>query len=280
VEGVFVGVPHEDVGAAADAGMVVKILYGPRGRSTSTTYWTQDTPGMPGRAEAGDLLGAAVAETEKPSFAAGWGSAAFGAPGEDIGQIRDAGLVTFLNEAASFEDYGDLGEYYPGYAISENSRGVPGVAEAGDRFGAALDSVTYGCGVDSTGGYAIGVPGEDRGSISDTGRLVLFDSGYAGVEGVAGPGTSDPTCGPVSLQQGRGAPGTAEAGDRFGTQVARTPRGNLAISAPGEDRLSNTVKDAGVVDYVRMRPVEPISEETLVTGARAGSRYATLWTLR
>jgi hypothetical protein len=278
LDGVFVGVPHEDVGVARDAGMVVKILYGPfdlpgePGNFQQSTYWTQNTPGMPGKVEAGDLLGAAVAEHGR--------SAAFTAPGEDIGKLRDAGLVTFLIETAH-EDYGDTGQYYPGYAISENSRGVPGVAESGDRFGASLRGVTYGCGVDSTSGYAIGVPGEDRGSLRDNGRVVLFDSGYRGVEELSGhPGTGDPTCGPVSLQQGRGAPGTAEAGDRFGTQIATTPRGNLAISAPGEDRVRNTAKDAGVVDYVRMRRVGPISEETLVTGARAGLRYANLWTSR
>jgi hypothetical protein len=271
--GFFVGVPHEDVGTARDAGIVIRILHigsTPEGLPAyASRSWTQNSPGMPGVAESGDQLGAAV------GLGGGFfgGSAAFGAPGEDLGRVRDAGLVTFLNAGATLEDGAD-GEYWPGYAISQDSRGVPGTAETGDRFGASLARADYRCRVDATGGYAIGAPGEDIGSFRDAGGAVLFDSGYIGGEG-GGPEWRHPTCSTVWLRQGSGAHGAAEAGDQFGTQIARTRAGGLAISTPGEDWQGST--DAGAVNYIRIRPIQSLNVVTLASGARAGTRYAALW---
>jgi hypothetical protein len=191
--GVFVGVPREDIGTARDAGIVIQIMHTINFESPDVFHtsrsWTQNSPGMPGVAEAGDQLGAAVAEREDAPF---FGSAAFGAPWEDIGSLQDAGLVTFLN-AGFVGEFSETGQYWPGYAISQNSPGVPGAAESGDRFGASLATAGYRCRVDARGGYAIGSPGEDIGGLQDAGAVVLFDSGYNGTErDQAGP--RDATC--------------------------------------------------------------------------------------
>ena len=59
-------------------------------------------------------------------------------------------------------------------ALDQNSAGVPGVAEAGDRFGRSLDSVN----VNSIGTtrLAVGVPGEDVGAAGNAGSVQLFSS--------------------------------------------------------------------------------------------------------
>jgi hypothetical protein len=85
---------------------------------------------MAGVAEAGDRLGASVT-----SYSTTTVRALAGAPGEDIGSLRDAGMVQRVNGPGGW---------------SQNSPGIPGTAEAGDRLGA---SVAAGL---------IGAPGEDR----------------------------------------------------------------------------------------------------------------------
>ena len=50
--------------------------------------------------------------------------------------------------------------------------GVPGTAEAGDRFGRSLDTIQVG----STTRLAVGVPGEDIGADANAGSVQLFTS--------------------------------------------------------------------------------------------------------
>jgi FG-GAP repeat len=56
------GAPFEDAGSIVDAG-AVSVLYGSAAKLTRTggQIFTQDSPGVPGTAEAGDLLGVALA---------------------------------------------------------------------------------------------------------------------------------------------------------------------------------------------------------------------------
>jgi len=57
-----VGVPGEDVGSIPDAG-AVNVLYGSASKLTGTgsQIFTQDSPGVPYSAEAGDFFGGALA---------------------------------------------------------------------------------------------------------------------------------------------------------------------------------------------------------------------------
>jgi hypothetical protein len=116
---VIVGVPREDVGSARDAGMILELVDDPA-LTRGGRGWTQHAEDVPGRVEAGDLFGAALSNGR---------SLGVGAPGEDVGSTRDAGSVTL------FGQYGNGGPYRPQYAITQESRRVPGSAEAGDRFG-------------------------------------------------------------------------------------------------------------------------------------------------
>jgi hypothetical protein len=128
------------------------------------------------------------------------------------------------------------------------------------------------CSREATDGIAIGAPGEDIDSRADAGGVVLFDTGIFFDEGIA----VVPICRSVWVQQGARAPGHLEPGDRFGTQVATTGSGDLAVSAPGEDRVRNSLRDAGVVDLVALPEARPLREQMLITGAKANLRYAQL----
>ena len=97
--GVLVGVPHEDIGRAKNAGMVARLNITDR---TRKWHLRQGARGMSGRPETGDRFGASLAmHTPNLTFVDN-GGLAIGAPGEDIGGVRDAGAVSL----AYFEDSG------------------------------------------------------------------------------------------------------------------------------------------------------------------------------
>lgn len=136
----LVGAPGEDLGQTADAGAVtIARISATTGEPTGTVRAVdQDSPGMAGGVEAGDGFGSAVSSIrygDRLSFL-------IGTPGEDVGTVRDAGMVQTVGDDAGW---------------TQNTRGVPGNAEAGDRMGASLG------GAPSSGATRplIAVPGED-----------------------------------------------------------------------------------------------------------------------
>jgi hypothetical protein len=212
-----VGVPHEDIGTAKDAGMVdVIALNG----ATGSVGITQNSPGMPGVAEAGDRFGAALVGSCN-----GNNLNVVGVPGEDVGQLRDAGAA---------ESYSGCGSTFrAGKVLTENSPGIPGVAEAGDEFGAAI---TTSSGTDN-GGTLYGVPGEDVGSVRDAGAVLMVPMGCPD----RGPQLPCPE--PARLDvQGHGAPGHPQAGARLGAALGTRFEGfiedvticDVLVGAPGE----------------------------------------------
>jgi hypothetical protein len=75
----------------------------------------------------------------------------------------------------------------------------------------------------------VGVPGEDVGTVKDAGGFVVMNGTEKGLYGGLARSQSTPNM-----------PGTAEAGDRFGAQVAvgdynRDGLWDTAVSAPGEN---------------------------------------------
>ncbi|GAA2760762.1 integrin alpha [Actinopolymorpha rutila] len=180
--GLWIGVPGEDVGSLADAGMVntfgdtnedgIPAEPGPAYTQNSTG------PGGPvaGSAEAGDRFGAALA-SYPPSEDSDTDVVLIGAPGEDLGSIRDAGMVD--------EIWGG------GASLTEAS--TAGIEETGDRFGSSL---VAGNGFDVTWNprIMVGAPGEDGGA----GAVVVVSHGA------------------TIWKQVTGAP---ESGDRYGTAL-------------------------------------------------------------
>jgi hypothetical protein len=163
-----VGVYGEGIGGSADAG-AVNVIYGSAGGLTASgnQVWHQDSDGIEGFAEADDGFGGAV--TAGDFNGDGYDDLAVGVSGENISGGEGAGAVNVI--------YGSAG----GLAVSgdqvwhQNSDGMGGVAEADDRFGAALAAGDFGS--DGYEDLAVGVYGEDLSGGDDAGMVnVLYGS--------------------------------------------------------------------------------------------------------
>lgn len=221
-DGLWVGAPGEDIGGAADAGAATRFPINPL-TSRGSVQYRQGVRGIPGTPERGDRFGASL----------GHGGSVIGVPGEDIGRRVDAGIVVWKLTKS----------------ISQRTRGVPGRAERGDRFGSVVAArEVYG---DNGQGHnpgkkrflmaAVGVPGEDLKAGKDAGAALLMGETYGR---------------DLMYAKIKPARGTAEAGDRFGSSVAFLNRPDLefgwdervVVGAPGED--VGTLADAGAVRSV------------------------------
>ncbi len=132
-----VGVPHEDVGAIANAG-AVNVLYGAASGLTATgdQIWDQNTAGISDTAETDDEFGRALAAGDFDGD--GDADLAIGVPYEDFGDplLDGAGVVHVL-------DGSPAGLAVPGgdQLWHQNVTGVDGTAEAGDNFGYTLAAI-------------------------------------------------------------------------------------------------------------------------------------------
>jgi hypothetical protein len=130
-----IGAPFEDLGATTNAG-AVNVVYGSNtGLVGRNQTLTQNSPGVVGAAESGDLFGVALARGIFFNNFNGDGFAdlAIGASGEDVGTNAGAGAVNVQYGSAT-------GLPGPGGQLfTQDSPGVGGSAESGDSFGSALD---------------------------------------------------------------------------------------------------------------------------------------------
>lgn len=222
---VVAGMPGLPVNGRSAAGALVAVD-APGGVPGAVDIVTENTPGVPGTAEAGDRFGSVLARGSMGS------ELLVGVPLEDVGPVVDAGAVSVVH----LDSWGRWG----GSAYSENTFEMPGVAEAGDRFGASViaGGVTPGRSAEPV--VTVGVPGEDIGSVRDAGTIVSFVPQLSLVE-----------LGTVVHQggtwRGRPVPGSNETGDAFGSALAWQRVGldiqRLLVGVPRED-IGSTV-DAG-----------------------------------
>ncbi|MFJ3122572.1 FG-GAP repeat protein [Streptomyces sp. NPDC086993] len=234
-----VGVPGEGVVVngvnQADAGVIVYQ------QGAKRTTVTQDSPGVPGVVEAGDQFGASLAGTNRYF--------AVGTPGETIGAdaVAAGGVAVFNHTLAD-----GVPTAIAGMDQAGEGEALTGIAETGDRFGAALSMTGYRPAnqtYNSDALLAIGTPGEGIGNVPDAGGVAVvriepsgrvteikaFDAGTANVEGDPG------------------------AGDFFGQRVAITNTDTsvvtgtatvrLAVGIPGRD--VDGVKDAGAIQVFK-----------------------------
>ncbi|MGA4850174.1 FG-GAP repeat protein [Streptomyces sp. G5(2025)] len=101
----------------------------------------QDTPGVPGVAETGDDFGNAL--TVVDIDADGMDDLIAGAPGEAIGGAARAGSVTVLKGGAQGILDASGAANANASAFQQDSPGIPGAAEKGDAFGAALTTADH-----------------------------------------------------------------------------------------------------------------------------------------
>jgi hypothetical protein len=224
-DGVVIGLPNAVVGSAVGAGEMIHLHAGRTSATFTAEIWTQDSPGVPGTAEAGDHFGAAVVPN----------GYAVGIPGEDVGSIVDAGAVQTFIKHYEGPNHIDDEVFEPRLFITQADAKLPGRVEAGDRFGAALTSGILHKDEENT--LVVGAPGEDVGAVADAGSVTFIwlptSAGHLCCE--------FPT---TTIRQGRGLPGTPEAGDALGATLGQTNGDNsrgeglydsLLIGAPGED---------------------------------------------
>jgi hypothetical protein len=220
-----VGVPSEDLGTAKDAGMLHVIYGSPAGlgKGKAPSVWTQGNNGFAGGAEAGDRFGAALSYGKDR---VGYPHLLVGAPGEDLGSKKDAGMAYSRHYYGRASD----GRTVLGtFALTQDTTGVDGTAESGDQFGASVAGISV-----------VGAPGEAIGTKSAAGVVHVFHS--------MGPTIDDY----VVSQDLSTISGAAESGDRFGAALSVIPPSwgpdlydRLAIGVPGEDL--GAAMDAGMV---------------------------------
>ncbi|MER6694219.1 FG-GAP repeat protein [Streptomyces minutiscleroticus] len=186
----------------AHAGGQVTVVYGRARASTeialdAATARTvhQDSPEVPGAAEAGDAMGSAVAVADFNGD--GRMDVLTGLPGEDTVNGADVGMALLLSGTGTRDGLTGTGSVL----LSQDTGATPGVGEPGDRFGSdvVLTDLT------GTGGpdLAIGISGENDGD----GSILQIDSA-AGVYNLAG-----------GVYYGRTTIGTT-SGARLGTVLA------------------------------------------------------------
>lgn len=195
-----VSVTGEDLRGVKDAG-AVQVLYGSAsGPTARDQLWHQGLKGVKGVLEKNDRFGRALASGDFD--ADGYADLAIGTPGEDVRSIRDAGSVKVL--------YGGPGGLtLRDQAWHQGSPGVPGGNEAGDGFGNALAAGDLDG--DGYADLAVGVSGEDVGTVDDAGRVVVLRGTAGGLR----------SAGSQTLRQGRNGVASQPAQrEKFGAGLA------------------------------------------------------------
>ncbi|MFJ8953947.1 FG-GAP repeat protein [Streptomyces sp. NPDC102381] len=123
---------------------------------------TQDSAGIPGATEAEDRFGASVSVGDVDGD--GFDEVAVGAPGETVDGVRGTGSAVVLK--------GTAGYIGAGRSYHQETSGVPGVAETGDRFGSTvrLKDINGGGRAD----LSVAASGEDIGSAADAGAVTVL----------------------------------------------------------------------------------------------------------
>jgi hypothetical protein len=221
-----VGVPNEDlegVPAYADLG-AMHVLFGtPQGLDVVGARFYRPGEGVFAALAREDELSFAAALAAGPLSSNGQDQIAIGMPGATIGAAIGAGAVVSLIHPAG----GGVMSYY----VTQDTLGVPGVAENGDAFGAALAIGRFAG--NFAGSLVVGSPGEDvefeaPGIATDAGAVHVFDGLKSGA-----PTTTLWTQEDVASL-------ASESGDRFGFAFAvgdfdADGLDDLAIGTPGED---------------------------------------------
>ncbi|WP_406493155.1 VCBS repeat-containing protein [Streptomyces sp. NBC_01604] len=233
----IVGVPGENVTVDgktySDAGCIEYV------QGSTKKPLSQNDPDIPGVVEANDRFGYSLAGTNRYF--------AVGSPGEAIGDKKFAGGVAVFNHTLS------NGMPTPLLGLDQDSTGIAGAPEAGDGFGTSISMTGYRPSDQTYNSdvlLAIGMPGEDVGTLADAGGVAVVrvqpSGAYTQVTAMDGSTVDD-------------LEGDAVAGDFMGQRVAITNTDTsvvttsatvrLAVGEPGKDTAS--VKDAGAVHIFR-----------------------------
>lgn len=227
-----VSAPGEDRNAGA-----VFVLYGSGSGLTNdgVQLWRQGIEGLPGKKEAGDRFGAALATGDFNRDGAD--DLAIGAPFED-NTTSDEGAVMVIYAASPLIPGGtSAGLTAEGsqFFLQEED-GVPANAESGDRFGTTLATGDFDG--DAVFDLAVGIPRENVDGKTDAGALVVLFGRQA--TPIVDPGGLSAAGSQVFDSESPGVGGTIESGDQFAAALAagdfdNNGRDDLAVGVPNED---------------------------------------------
>ncbi len=225
----------EGIGSHNNAGGVVVFPGAPAGLATvGSTWWDQDSPGVPGSVETLDYFGAAM--TAGDTDGDGRAELIVGVPQESIGSKGGAGMVHVFRGTAS--------GLVAGLAFDQDNAQIPGDAEAGDSFGAALTLADLNR--DGRRDLVVGVSAETAGPADYTGAVNVLFSTATGPS-AAGAAYID--------QNSSGVPGANEDFDNFGASLSRVFNAYggeaLVVGAPYE---KVTYTDEGAVTVLPSAP--------------------------
>lgn len=236
-----VGAPGEGVNGARQAGAIYLVDFARDPLQAQRV--TEDTPGVPDEAQAGDRFGAALAADDR------W--LVVGVPGEDRKDDRGrnqpgTGMVVAFELSA-----GTLAS-----AWAYDQRWAPGTVEAGDGFGSTL-AMARPC--KDTAGVLVGAWAEAVGRKAQAGAVWLVPLG------------NDGNCGYVRLHDGDGLAARARANTVVGSAVSALRVGDagdtLVIAAQGnfEEGVTGRVL---TVDYPYTDPPVEVLSGLAVTEER------------
>ncbi|HEY2795905.1 MAG TPA: FG-GAP and VCBS repeat-containing protein, partial [Micromonosporaceae bacterium] len=155
-----VGVPNEADGSVVNGGLV-NVIYGSSTglKSTGAQAWTQNSTGVAGTANSGDLFGYSLAAGDFNG--GGKTDLAIGVPQEGLGSAGMAGSVNVLVGAAKGLSASGSSQW------NQSSAGIAGTAEEGDFWGWSLAALPIRSATRDD--LLVGVPFEDTGSAFNNG---------------------------------------------------------------------------------------------------------------
>jgi hypothetical protein len=231
----YVGADNADVHQRGHVGAVVRLVLTPQGRVASSQIiepTVSPTARMPLAVRHAKGFGAELAGTPDPNEVI-------------IGD--DQATVHKQLKAGAILDWHRTGKVT---LITENTPGVPGVAEPGDQFGYGLWLSTEASRVSGTPTYLfVGATGEGVGKVPDAGAALQFHYRPAAAQRVSTSGVR------FWSQASTGVHGVPEEGDDFGaafqslTVAGAAPK--FIVSADADDQNGNRRRDYhGEVDVL------------------------------
>ncbi len=227
-----VGAPNEAIGPIVAAGNITVIYGASSGLNTGTTQEFSQAGNVAGDVETGDRFGSSL--TIGDFNGDGFGDVVVGVPGEDAGDVVDAGSINVLYGSSA-------GLRASGNASFSQGAGVAGSPQREDRFASSLAVGDFdGDGYDDV---AVGVPGEDVSTKTNAGAVTILYGSSSGI----GASRSQ------NFSQAGSVKGSPESSDAFGSALAAGDfngdgRDDLAVGVPGEDVGSKV--DAGSVNVL------------------------------